>query len=494
MLSYTFTYILIVINFFIVLFLIPPCAIASVNVDIRDGIYDVLSRLEAEGVIQSSLLTTRPLTRTEITRLILEAESNAEGKGPLIRQLIEYAKVRFNRDAGQTNYIKPVAAVYGEYTYADSPEAEKITYNNDGYTYENGSNFRLGMSSYAEFGRISLYVNPEIRFSESDTDIIARTAYGIISIAKLDLQVGQDSQWWGPGHHGSVLLSDNPQPLTILKISNPEPVIFPSVFRYLGLFKFSFFATKLEDEREVPHPYLWGLRINFKPNPYLDVGLHRTALLGGEGRSENLETWLKSFTGKSENETGDEAGDQRAGIDVTLTFPFTPQPFQVYAEIDGEDEAGGLPSKEAYLAGLYLPRIGSMERLELRAEYAINHIKDAPNVWYNHHIYKSGYTYKGRIIGHHMGTDSKDIFAEMRYHIPGLQNGFASLAYDREKHNLSGDVKETEDEFTIKIHLPLNKSTILKTEYRFGKLKNFDNTRGEDRKINIATAALTYEF
>jgi hypothetical protein len=488
------TYVFAFINLFIILFLTSPPSFASVNVDIYDDIYDVISRLEAEGIIQSSLLTTKPLTRGEITRLILEAESNAEGKGPLIRQLIEYAKSRFKAGAGHAPYLKPAALTYGEYVYADSEAAERITYNNDGHTYEKGSNFRAGFSTYAEFGRISLDINPEIRFSEGDTDMTVRRAYGVFSFAGLDLELGKDSQWWGPGHHGSLLLSDNAEPLTILKLSNPEPVVLPSVFRYLGLFKFTFFATRLEDDRAVPHPLLWGLRVNIKPNPYLDVGLQRTALFGGEGRPENLKTFLRSFTGKGESEADVEAGDQRAGIDITLTFPFARQPFQVYAEAAGEDEAGALPQKWAYLAGIYLPQIGRLECLELRMEYAGNHVKNHPDVWYNHHIYLSGYTYKGRVIGHHMGTDSKDIFTEMRYRFPGSRNGFASVAYDREEHNLSGDVHETEDETIIKIHVPLNRSTVLKAEYRFGKLNNFSSIRRADRKINIATTAITYEF
>jgi hypothetical protein len=63
-----------------------------------------------------------------------------------------------------------------------------------------------------------------------------------------------------------------------------------------------------------------------------------------------------------------------------------------------------------------------------------------PNVWYNHHIYTAGYTYKGRIIGHHMGTDSKDFFVEASYLIPE-KHGKVSISYDREEHNLSGTTR-----------------------------------------------------
>ena len=92
-------------------------------------------------------------------------------------------------------------------------------------------------------------------------------------------------------------------------------------------------------------------------------------MLGGEGRPTNLTTWWNSFTGKDENDFNLQAGDQRAGFDVKLTLPFKTQPLQIYLEVDGEDEAGGIPSRWAYLVGLYLPRILTFERLGFKAEY-----------------------------------------------------------------------------------------------------------------------------
>jgi hypothetical protein len=270
--------------------------------------------------------------------------------------------------------------------------------------------------------------------------------------------------------------------------------MLPSVFKNLGLLKFTFFVSRLEDDREISNPFIWGLRINLKPNPYLELGLNRTALLGGEGRSEDLRTWFESFTGKGENETGSGAGDQKAGLDLKLTFPFQWQPIQLYAEAAGEDEAGGLPTKWAYITGLYLPRVLSVDRLSLRFEYADNHISGNPDVWYNHGVYKTGYRYKGEIIGHHMGTDSRDMFFEAEYFLPGENNGRIGVSYDREKHNLSGEVKETVDELAVKMQLTFKEAITLKTTYRYGKIENLDNNREKDENINVFMTELRYRF
>jgi len=54
------------------------------------------------------------------------------------------------------------------------------------------------------------------------------------------------------------------------------------------------------------------MRIDFKPHPYVEIGLQRTAILGGSGRPSGFDAWWHSLTGSGENKAG-EAGDQKAG-------------------------------------------------------------------------------------------------------------------------------------------------------------------------------------
>jgi len=476
--------------------MIVPCAMASTYLPVDDESYDILYRLEAEGIIQSGLLTTKPLSYREVVRLISEAERNAEGRSIFIQNLVKSLKERFKDESDDVKYIKPVDLLYSRYVYADS-DIQALYYNNDGDLYEKGSNLRVGFTSRAELGWLSFYINPEFRYSDADSDLIVKRVYGVLNFLGLELTAGKDSQWWGPGNHGAILVSNNAEPMTMLRLTNPQPVILPWIFKYLGPFRFVVFATRLEKERDVPEPYLWGMRVNFKPHPYLEIGLQRTALLGGKGRPEDLSTWWKSFTALGETavvNAVDDVGDQRAGFDVKLTLPFKWQPLQVYAEAAGEDEAGGLPYKWAYLTGIYLPRILNFERVGFRAEYATTHVSGYQDVWYTHGIYgPKAYTYKGRIIGHHMGTDSKDIFLEVSYLIPE-RNGRISIFYDRQEHNLSETIREKKDEVDVNVDIKLAKDLKVKTSYGYGKIKNMGNIPGEDRKINIITGMISYNF
>lgn len=463
---------------------------ASPYLPVGDEAYIILHRLEAEGIIESGLLTTKPLSIKEIHRLTKEAERNSYAKSIFIEGLVKTLKERFKDEDRGARFIKPIDFFYTGYVYADS-DIQALNYNNDGDIYKKGSNGRAGFSSGAELGWFSFYLNPELRYSERDTEAVIKRGYGVLSFLGLDLQIGKDSQWWGPGYHGAILLSNNAEPFMMLKISNPQPVLLPWIFKHLGPLRFVFFATRLEKERHIPEPYLWGMRLNFKPNPYVEIGLQRTALLGGEGYPSNLRTWLKSFTGKGENDPGD-PGDQRAGGDLKITLPFQLQPLQIYLEANGEDEAGYLPTKWAHLMGLYLPRILNYERIGFRAEYANTHISGHPNLWYGHGRYAGeAYFYKRRVIGHPMGTDSRNIFMEVSYLIP---EGSLSLSYDKEKHNLSGQVKEKKDEVSLQARSKLTKNLGLKASFSYGKIKNIDNMPGEDKKITNIMGFITYRL
>lgn len=467
-------------------FVFIPCAWA-VNVDVGDDIYKMLLRLEAEGVIQSGLLTTKPLSHAEAARLVAEAERNVKDKSSFLKQLVGTLKRRLDAERGEIKNIKLVDNAYIGYIYSDQV-GQELNYNNDGDTYDRGSSLRLGLTTKGEFGSFSFSLNPEYRLSEDSADVLMKKAYVALNFRGLELELGKDSQWWGPGRHGSILLSNNAEPLTSLKLTNPHPTLLPWVLRYLGPFRFVFFTSRLEEERVVPEPYLWGLRLNFKPTPYIEIGLQRTTLLGGAGRPNSFDTWWKSFTGMGGNEISVE-GDQRAGGDIKITLPFKTQPFQLYIEAAGEDEAGNLPSKWAHLAGIYLPRIFFFERLGFRAEYANTSVDRAnANVWYNHSIYRSGYTYKGRIMGHHMGTNSDDLFFELSYLLPEWGGG-VEVSYDRERHNLLRGQKFVKDEVSITFRFDLMEDLRVGGGYSFGKLKGSAN-----ENISLFVLNVTYRF
>lgn len=477
---------------------------ASTYLDLDDDAYSLLSRLEAEGVVRSALLSTRPISRAEAIRLLHEAETNAEGRGEFIKALVRELEQRIGPEAGglrlmdsaYAKYINTNADVRTLQYYSTHEQEQALNADNNGDKYDRGSNGRVGFTSRADdIGGFSLFLNPEFKTAQCDAhELIMKRGYVVFDFG-WDLIAGRDSQWWGPGQHGAILLSNNAEPLTMVKIANPNPVILPWVLKYLGPFDFTCFATQLERDRaDLAAPYLWGMRMNFKPHPNLEIGLERTATLGGRGRSTDVNTWLHSVLGTHEHQSGG-PGDQRAGYDLKLTLPFELQPLQVYWEEDGEENRQGanglgLPYKLADLYGIYLPRVLSFERISLRAEYASNLVKQQPYVWY---VHLAGYTYHGMVIGHHMGTDSRDVFMEFTVRAPE-QHARMSISYDVMTHNLSFDVNETAHELSVRTVVNLSTNTDLDLTYGYGWIANVENVSGAAWKGYSFQGTITRRF
>jgi predicted porin len=165
-------------------------------------------------------------------------------------------------------------------------------------------------------------------------------------------------------------------------------------------------------------------------------------------------------------------------------------------QADGEDLSARAPVPQSYafLGGLYLPKALGAERFDLRLEYATTRGRsNDPYVWYTHGIYTS-YTYKGNIIGHHVGTDSDDFFTEVSYLIPE-KNGRVFLSYDQEEHNLSmpGD-HEKLYEVIGGLKTSLSNRLDLTAQYGYGKIKNMGNIAQETMTEQLIEAEIRLRF
>jgi hypothetical protein len=268
----------------------------------------------------------------------------------------------------------------------------------------------------------------------------------------------------------------------MVRLTNPQPAILPGFLGYLGPFRFDLFVSELEHDRVVPDPYFSGLRLNFRPAPWLEVGLSRTATFGGDGRPDvDFDDFLTIIGG--ENLGGDEdTSNQVASVDARLLLPFLWNA-ELYGELGGEDEAGGFIAKKAYLAGLYLPRLEPSGRLALRLEYANLDADRAGTLWYTHGIYRSGYVYEGQILGHHAGGDATDFYAELQAFLPRDVTVTASL--DIEERGRAGAVQEEHTQPALALNLALPDGLTLELAYAWDRVRNFGFTAGDDRDFHL---------
>jgi hypothetical protein len=381
-------------------------------------------------MLRSHLSGTRPITWAEVHRLVEEAKeriSLLEGEGreidPAARDAVKNLEARiYERFTGSARLgTGPVyAALHDpgigvEYLEGDpstipviKSSQHALVYNNGGIDPGEGTNANVTVETEGALGPFHLQLYPRITTSDRDRELFHRGSLRVGGLGGLELIAGKESLWWGQGAHGGMHLTNNAGPLPMVHLSTPHPATLPWIFRYLGPCRFEMFLSRLEEGRAVPEPWFMGIRSNFRPVYALEIGLSVMIMTGGEGRPDvSFGDLFDILFG--ENEIGNEDRSNKiAGYDFRLNL----RDYQVYLEFAGEDEVGTLPSKMAGLVGLYYPRLTGT--VDLRVEYA-DLAFDEPGVWYRHGIYTDGYTYDGRILGHHVGGGGRDLFAEVTF-------------------------------------------------------------------------------
>lgn len=498
--------------FFCLLSLSPLSAIALTPtplVPLDSWVYPALERLGTLHLIDSALMGSRPWTRSECARLIAEATASAErltissAAGEVLRRL--QAEFRVDVEEVSSNakdYLKPLrsmsfAAIYREGESATIPGSNvtakqfSLVENNRGREYREGGNLMWVVSGDLRFGPLLLEWRPEF-FATSGGREEAHSSLQegrvALGLGMVELSCGRQSLWWGQGRHGTLLLTSNAEPLTMVRLNNPSPLPLPLI----GPLRFDLFWSRLEAERQIAKPYFAGLRLNFKPHPRLEIGAARTVIFGGEGqpdvRTREFVTILsgKNLTG------GEDTSNQLAALDLRLSLPLF-RGVDLYGEYGGEDEAGAFIANRAWLAGLYLPELTSSGRLALRFEYAnLAHIDDNSPMWYRHGIYRDGYTRKGRILGHHAGGGSKDLLVEGEWLFsPRLS---ASAGVDLEERGSDQPVQEKHTAPFIEVAWKPQGNWSLTTRYAFDQIKSYNFSAPDNRTLQFASLQVATHF
>lgn len=303
------------------------------------------------------------------------------------------------------------------------------------------------------------------------------------------ISIGKFHRWWSPSNYQSLILSNQSDPIFNVSIRSNIPKKYPYI-GFLGPIEYDFFVGKLDDKnRIILNPKLLGMRIDFNTSENFKWSLFRTAQFGGEGRSESLETIFNLLIGRdNRGQSGinidNEPGNQLAGLDFKYKIPKADSIFSIYGQFVGEDEAGFLPSRYIYLAGLSRSSADS----EISLEYVDTENQSGiKNFTYNHFIYKTGYRYNNMPIGASIDADSESVIFSYRKEL--FNNIYFAGSIQSGTINKNNNVKNTwsSDSFdfnSIKLRFNRNFSNNINIDLIFNFARREFNDRNAKNTDN----------
>lgn len=365
-----------------------------------------IQRLADAGIIRGPV-TTWPLSWPDIARDVLEAgdaglsPSTASSLWRIKRRAREASLLGFDGGGFRVAGSHDVQPIRG---FAESPREEAEVALRAGWLSEHFA------------------ANLQGAYAADPSDAKAFRADGSylgVNVGNFMISAGLMERWWGPGWDGSLILSTNARPIPSVTLERNYTDPFKvRLLSWLGPWRASVAVGEAEShDVAVADVRFMAARVNFKPRPWLEFGLTRTAQWCGGGRDCGFETMIDMLLGRdNETEDGDpspdQPGNQMAGYDFRIRSPWLRLPLAVYSQWIGEDEAGGLPSKFIGLMGMEVWGDSPVGGWRVRAEYAdtaCNFSRDSPqfDCAYRNSIYPQGYTYRGRAIGHGMDNDGR---------------------------------------------------------------------------------------
>jgi len=244
------------------------------------------------------------------------------------------------------------------------------------------------------------------------------------------IYAGAFDRWWGPGRESTLILSNNARPMPSIGLRRIEAKPFESNWlNWIGPWQWDMFVAKMERDRHIPNALIAGMRLSFTPINNFDVGLSRTMQLCGAGRPCGFKSWTKALVSIGDldnpdtlNGINEEPGNQLASIDLSYSFKLANNKvLKLYAEGTAEDQNVILPFQFARLLGASI--LSSNDNYwSVTAEFSdtvSTHYwiggQRKPNVIYKHHIYKTGYHYKNRSLGHTLDSSSRLVSLSFEY-------------------------------------------------------------------------------
>ena len=422
--------------------------LGSVYVPLDSWVYGAFDRLAGLGAINKQFVGLRPWTRVQCAQLVSDAEENltlsesdsreAAGLYDSLRQ--EFAPELNPLDAGGVQQIGVETLYTRTLQISGTPLRDAYhfgqTLTNDfGRPFNQGFNNVSGFSAQAVRGRFFAYVRGEYQHSPAYAGLSATqqsalaqldgtpsapysqaagavNRFGLLDsyvglrLANFNVTFGKQSLWWGPGTTGAMLVSDNAEPVLMLKVDQVEPFMLPGPLEFLGPVRVQAFLGRLAGDHFPSHPYLHGEKILFKPTPNLEIGLSRTAEAFGRGIPMTFGNFFSTYFSITDicctANPRRFPGKRQGGLDFSYRLPHLRKWVTIYSDDFAADDVSPLlnPSRAMLNPGVYVSQLPRLRNLDFRFELANTHHQEEA---YTSFFYKDAFLDNGFLIGNTVG-------------------------------------------------------------------------------------------
>ncbi len=390
------------------------------NIPLDSWVYNVVDELHCQGFFSSLHKNTRPYTRGEIARLVLEINLRQKRGGQSLTDsqlwLLHKLNQEFRFELEELYYEKhKKSSDETVFRYGTSPVGHFTLAEGDSSYGRLQTRFEAGLQFRDRFVLedrvvIDSKAEKERRYAgrewKNHLTGVFDQAYVNIDLKHFHLLLGREHLRWGPGREDVLLLSDHIPPFDMIKIEGKA-----------GSFKLVYFATVL-DRKWVPDygfwvkRYLSGHRINLKLGFGAEIGISEVVLYGGEDRSPEpyYLNPLLPYYGEQYNQDMDD--NILWSFDIALS---TFRNKEIYFELlvdDFQYDFESEPHQTGFQIGLDYAQPFGWQRSYLNLEYTkINNWVYGQNKPWNR------YTYHGWGMGSILGPDADRWSFNLIYHL-----------------------------------------------------------------------------
>jgi hypothetical protein len=485
-----------------------------------DWTYDAFHKLVLSGIAGKVVFNTKPMSRREMALILadivrriqdnrsLEFNHRSDLEGVLLALMEEFSPELLA--LGVDSYgirgerprfleVKPLQYLQlrGGYTTNAPTNLE----NSNGERLEQGVNGRVAGASWLEAGGfLAAYAHPEFRFGQDSAS--GRLVEGYVKgrLGPFELVVGRESLWWGPGFHGSMVLSNNALGLDMIRLQTAEQITLPWVLRHLGPFKLTALFGQFEEEREFPRTKLSGFRLGLSPASWLELGLGRTFMFGGDGRPEPA--WYEyplTLVISKDDLRSRYSGNNLFQFDVSVRLAdigkYIPlsRDAEIYLDFGWDDtccETAYIPLKPGAIVGLYLPNLFLSPDTTFRVEYS-----NTSSFNFTHSTYADGYIRKRQVLSHFEGTAGEDLFFRLTQRLDrrldvGIELDLARRG--RTRAGLQFATKELHRHVGVDVSYRHSRNLTLNAAFRLEWVSNRGFVAGDDDINQMYTLSVTY--